>query len=254
MRNSVCYCVFMTQDPGVKKTSLTLVEMLAREVRSQRTKRGWSARELGERCQELGLEWDRNIVANVEHGRRASFTTQELVTLGRVFRMPPIELIFPLGRGDKIEFLPGETNTAWNVSRWFTGEAGFPQVRDEAWEEKYGRGEYFKQSKLYEWYEDPEVGWEDNAIPVILFRRHLQQIHDYYRVPVQVRTMTDPPLIPQLADLPQKDGQALIDRLMKAAAREIQRTRDEMRRHGFKPPHLPEELQYLDESRPGGAI
>jgi transcriptional regulator with XRE-family HTH domain len=55
------------------------VQTVARRVRELREKRRLSAAQLAERLQQVGLDWDRNIVANLENGRRASLGVDELL-------------------------------------------------------------------------------------------------------------------------------------------------------------------------------
>lgn len=52
-----------------------------------------SARQLAEQANEHGLHWDRNIVANIEHGRRQSATIDELFAVAEVFKVHPMQLI-----------------------------------------------------------------------------------------------------------------------------------------------------------------
>jgi transcriptional regulator with XRE-family HTH domain len=61
-------------------------------VRALRRARGWSVEQVAVRLQELGLDWRRNILANLESGRRADVTVDELDALGRLFGVQPWSL------------------------------------------------------------------------------------------------------------------------------------------------------------------
>ncbi|MDQ7910773.1 helix-turn-helix transcriptional regulator [Phytohabitans sp. ZYX-F-186] len=97
---------------------LTPTRHFAQSVKRYRTTRGWTQPQLAERCQRLGLDWDRSIIANVEAARRASVTVQELLTLAEVFEVPPVLLIFPVGLSQETEFLPGLVVSTWTGARW----------------------------------------------------------------------------------------------------------------------------------------
>lgn len=77
----------MTDEPG------PVCRIVARNVRDLRNARGWSARELSERCTAAGTSIERSVLANLENGRRASVTVDELDTLATVFGVLTHELL-----------------------------------------------------------------------------------------------------------------------------------------------------------------
>lgn len=237
----------MTENHERSPLPPTLVKVITEQLRRLRRERGWSARELGERCEAAGLAWDRNIVANVEHGRRSNFTVTELVTLAHVFNVPPLLLLCPQGFSSSIEFLPGHVATPWAIVHWFAGLDQFPRPHDEAWHQKYGRGEYDEGTGLHEWYDHPESGWMTLAEPLALLLRHKEQVRACFGAAHLVRTMTDPPMIAELDDLPDATLEKLRDRLRSAAIRELAQTRREMRGHGLALPPLPQGLKHIDD-------
>lgn len=79
--------------------------VIAEQVKEQRNKRGISAARLAEKLNEIGIPWDRSIVANFESGRRASVSVEELVALGYVLAVPPALLMFPLGTEDEVRLV-----------------------------------------------------------------------------------------------------------------------------------------------------
>lgn len=72
------------------------VEVVARRVREVRERRGLSGAKLAERLRAVGLGWDRNVVANLENGRRASVDVAELLALAYVLDVAPIHLLVPI--------------------------------------------------------------------------------------------------------------------------------------------------------------
>lgn len=62
-------------------------------VRLLRTVRGWSARQLAERCQATGMNWNRDIVSNLETGRRTLVTVDEVAALAEVFGVHFYDLV-----------------------------------------------------------------------------------------------------------------------------------------------------------------
>ena len=71
-------------------------QFLAATVRELRLERGWSARELSERCVLLGGDsLTRSAIAKIECGRRGVVTFDEAVTFARVLGVPLADLAPP---------------------------------------------------------------------------------------------------------------------------------------------------------------
>lgn len=64
-------------------------------MRELRTRHGWSAQRLAEEMSKVGVPWDRSIVANIENGRRASISIEEVLALAYVLSVAPVHLIVP---------------------------------------------------------------------------------------------------------------------------------------------------------------
>lgn len=96
---------------------------IAAGVRTERQARGWSARELSDRLRAAGLDgWDRQIVANLENGRRGSVSVSELLVLAYVLAVPPVMLILPLGREDSVRITPKVTVHPHLALKWIEGD------------------------------------------------------------------------------------------------------------------------------------
>ena len=56
-----------------------------------------SAQDLADRCEEMGHPIPRNVIANMESGRRANLPLVDVMVLARALRTNPICLIYPIG-------------------------------------------------------------------------------------------------------------------------------------------------------------
>lgn len=139
--NASAYCVDMTQEEWPARVA----NRVAQEVRHHREQRGMSAKDLSDACKEQGLTFSRSAIANFESGRRPTISVAELAVLGRALDVPPIELLFPVGRQEEVEVLPGQELPPWVALRWFAGEEPFAKryaddgkiyaVKDEEFQE-----------------------------------------------------------------------------------------------------------------------
>ncbi|MFH9687201.1 helix-turn-helix domain-containing protein [Streptomyces sp. NPDC017413] len=96
---------------------------VAGEVRRRRKEMGWSAQELADRCEELGHPIPRNVIANMESGRRAGLPLVDVIVLAAALETYPACLIFPVGYVDQTQELPFQGLVpTWDALRRFTGE------------------------------------------------------------------------------------------------------------------------------------
>ncbi|MFJ7198027.1 MULTISPECIES: helix-turn-helix domain-containing protein [unclassified Streptomyces] len=96
---------------------------VAGEVRRRRKEMGWSAQELADRCEDLGHPIPRNVIANMESGRRAGLPLVDVIVLAAALETYPACLIFPVGYVDRTQELPFQALVpTWDALRRFTGE------------------------------------------------------------------------------------------------------------------------------------
>ncbi|MFJ9180882.1 helix-turn-helix domain-containing protein [Streptomyces sp. NPDC102360] len=96
---------------------------VAGEVRRRRKEMGWSAQELAEQCEQLGHPIPRNVIANMESGRRASLPLVDVMVLAAALATYPVCLIFPVGYVEETQELPFQQLVpTWDALRRFTGE------------------------------------------------------------------------------------------------------------------------------------
>jgi 8-oxo-dGTP diphosphatase len=100
-----------------------LVRVIADEIRRVREARRMSAQQLSDVCGKLGLDISRSTLADLENGRRVTFTIAELLVVAAALDVPPLRLLIPLGAAS-VELLPGREIDPWSAMRQFTGETG----------------------------------------------------------------------------------------------------------------------------------
>ncbi|MFD4143673.1 helix-turn-helix domain-containing protein [Streptomyces sp. NPDC058572] len=95
---------------------------VANEVRRRRKELGMSAQSLADACEEIGHPIPRNVIANMESGRRASLPLVDVMVLAEALHTNPICLIYPVGYVEEVQKLPlRPSEQTWNAMRWFTG-------------------------------------------------------------------------------------------------------------------------------------
>jgi transcriptional regulator with XRE-family HTH domain len=106
---------------------------VAAEVRRRRRELGMSGEDLARACADLGYAVPRNVIANMESGRRAQLPLVEVIVLAEALHVAPICLIYPVGLVDRVQALPDEEPTdTFAALQWFTGERGFLDGASEA--------------------------------------------------------------------------------------------------------------------------
>lgn len=108
----------MTQTAWPKAVTKTVAD----EVLHYRKMRGMSTEQLSDRTDECGHRIHRSVLANLESGRRANITVPDLVVLGRALGVPPLVLLYPVGRAGACEVMPGKYMDPWDAAKMFTGE------------------------------------------------------------------------------------------------------------------------------------
>lgn len=119
----------------VDEWSATVVNTVAQQVRRYRKKQGLTAHGLADRTGELGFPVPRNVIANLENGRREAVSITELLVLARALNVPLLVLLFPVGTVEAVEPTPGEQVSPWEALRWASGEASLPSAASDAHEE-----------------------------------------------------------------------------------------------------------------------
>ncbi|MCW2904734.1 MAG: helix-turn-helix domain protein [Streptosporangiaceae bacterium] len=93
-------------------------ETVVRRVAELRRKRGLTGAKLAERMTEVGVKWDRSIVANLENRRRSYVTVDELLALAYVLEVFPAHLLVPIEDEALYRLVPGREDRAGDVREW----------------------------------------------------------------------------------------------------------------------------------------
>ncbi len=94
-----------------------------RGVRPGAKGRRMTVQALADRCTELGLPIGRVALTKLENGVREKVSVAEIFVLAAALEVPPVLLIFPLGRTDSVEIIPARTLSAWDAAKWLSGDA-----------------------------------------------------------------------------------------------------------------------------------
>lgn len=104
----------------------TISEVIAARVRKYRRERGWSVRQLAEKCAEAGaVTLTQASITNIERGLTASsgrgsraVSVTELFSLAFVMEVPPVMLMLPVGEHNQFEVCPGLTMEPLMTLNW----------------------------------------------------------------------------------------------------------------------------------------
>jgi transcriptional regulator with XRE-family HTH domain len=125
--------------------------VIAERVRELRTARGFTAARLAEELTNVGIKWDRSVVANLENGRRAIVTVEELLGLAYVLDVAPIHLMVPLDSAGWYAVTPDSYDAVNDrVREWIRGTYALPGHTDER--------KYFSEVPENEWVARPKLG------------------------------------------------------------------------------------------------
>lgn len=170
----------------------------------------------------------RSVLANFEGGRRPALSVAELIVLARILEVPPIQLLFPVGRQTETSAWPEGPVPTWDALKWFTGEAVWiPQPADS----NLTALQTIKDVQLFRQHDAAELAVQDARRMILAF------------VPT-VPLVDDPGVQPPPA------SSALLGELTTVLARaeeDLLRLRREIRARGLTPPHLGSVAAYLSE-------
>jgi len=199
---------------------------------------------LSARTRELGHPLDRSVIAKLEGGHRQNITVPELLVLAGALDVPPLLLLFPVGRTQEIEMLPGMTVGVWDAVRWLTGELppGFSLgSKDDSWERETKRLDLFRS------YYERLGAWQQKTWEANLAARQLANAENL--------------IAAGEADEEDADARARLRHRINECAAEMRQIEDalsflrtQMREHNLVPPALYAELEHLDVPPPERAI
>jgi transcriptional regulator with XRE-family HTH domain len=133
-------------------------EAVARRVKAERRRQGISAARLAERCAELGMpELNRDVIANIETGRRHDVSVDQLWTLAAALNVPPSLLQIPLGETQRFAVTPKITIHPHLALEWNEGEG--PLVNTN------------RTARLHPWADEHTLPWNEARAPLWFYRK-----------------------------------------------------------------------------------
>jgi hypothetical protein len=106
-------------DEGAAYTSAIMTA-----VKQLRAGLDWSAERLAEEMAGVGVPWTRDVVVNLENGRRKTLAVHEVTALAYVLEAEsPLELLVPASLG-AVPIAPEAHLDAFLVRQWFLGRIG----------------------------------------------------------------------------------------------------------------------------------
>jgi transcriptional regulator with XRE-family HTH domain len=111
-----------------QQNGATPTALVAARVRELRDGRGWSAQRLADELTQVGINWDRSIVANLESGRRATVSVEELLALAYVFGVAPVHILVPTD-DRPYPVVPTDERPTRQVRAWIRGKEALKDER-----------------------------------------------------------------------------------------------------------------------------
>ena len=113
---------------------LKATEIVGRRIKELRSRRGLSAQRLADLCREAGApDLNRQVITNLENGRRGIADVGEVLILARVLNAPPVLLFTPVGTDDALALSPTFSMRPDVALRWTSGEVPLPDADTREW-------------------------------------------------------------------------------------------------------------------------
>lgn len=207
-------------------TDAPFAKAIGKRVKKYREEQHLTAEKFAERCQAAGLQWDRQMVANLELGRRGIVTVGEWLALAYALSVPPLVLLLPIGEADRIEVLPDLELHPNLVMKWITGNE--PPVNSD-------RRVDFRRTDM--------TAWQRAAYPIWLYAQEDELWRKLQDVKVKIG---------HFEFTHGADSAAVVEarRVYLAALQEWAEKLQEMRRNEVRPAAIDPQL-YADMQRAG---
>ncbi|MFD4256439.1 helix-turn-helix domain-containing protein [Streptomyces sp. NPDC058534] len=128
---------------------------VASEVCRRRRELGWSAQDLADKCEVIGHPIPRNVIANMESGRRSTLPLVDVIVLAEALNTSPVCLLYPVGYVEDVQRLPLQDPTSTlDALQRFTGEETVLGTDDDML--RYFRAHQAAQDRLRRAQQDEE--------------------------------------------------------------------------------------------------
>lgn len=137
--------------------ALAPVDVIRARVKELRGRSGMTAADLAERLADLGVNWNRSIVANFEGGRRPTVSVVEWLALAQVLNVAPVHLLVPTDAPAGTPYLvtPTREATVEDVRDWVRGivplNSENPQRFHQEVPPEEGRFPWVRPTDTHEW-------------------------------------------------------------------------------------------------------
>lgn len=123
----------------------TVTARIGRNISRARKRNGWSAEQLSAATEEAGFKIARQVIANIENGRRESIGIAELMVFAEVLGTSSAELVFPSDAlMDSFPVSPKASDNSFRARLKFTGRA----MLKTDWDPKLAESEVFEDVLL----------------------------------------------------------------------------------------------------------
>lgn len=217
----------------------SLVSTVASELRKHRQRRGLSTQGLADACEQLGYPIKRQVLANLENGRRDAVSVPELLVLGKALGVPPALLVFPVGEALSCEPLPEQTRPLWESLQWFGGFAPYP-----AHPNTDARPAFEADHLLDE--------WEESASALVLYTKEDRFIEAWHRDREKVTSTRRELAASDDESMRKTLGDVMNDReqMLRDIEDEIRKCRRAMQHAGVAVRPLPDQLSHIEQETP----
>jgi len=107
--------------------SRDLTLRIGQNIKKVRGRKKLSAQKLADGCEAAGMVIPRDVIANVENGRREAISIAEIIVIAAVLGVSPITLIYPPDQASTPVMTPaGDSQLTWEALKAFTGESNTP--------------------------------------------------------------------------------------------------------------------------------
>jgi transcriptional regulator with XRE-family HTH domain len=224
----------------VDVTSMRASDFVAQRVREIRQSRGWTAKDLAERCAEVGVpEITAAVIANIETGRRDAdgrrrrdVTIDEALALAYALEVPPVFLLIPLNGSERLHVTSKVEMDAPSAAAWVNGD-------DAALRHLFGEVAPRTEEERASW-----AKWRQTATPLALLRDLWFIAELTYQQETGQRAgegLSDVERADRLLFLA-RDVNRKADKDFEGYAERIATLVDWLARLGFMPPQLPPSL------------
>ena len=213
---------------------------IAAQIREWRKNRRLSAQQLSERCARIGYAIPRNIIANIETGRRGTISVVEVLALAMALNVPPTLLLFPVGRTPVMHTAPLRDTRPGYAIKWFAGEVR-PQPGMTGLDQGTKHGDASRE-------------WDEAHDVFIAHQRHDSLVRRYRYVRddavAELKRMANPLSQEHNTELDRvRQRQAeLLARDLAEAIDLLRRHRQAMNEHGYVVPALPRDIDLGQET------